>query len=97
MTTPAGASAALVRQALADAINADPTLSALGTSALVIGSSVITDGEVTDVSIDDPGLSQVPPPIAIPALGPIAIILTIATMVLGWLTITRQRRSLAAR
>ena len=89
--TGLGEAAPLVRQALADAINTDSTLSVLGVYALVVGSEVVTDGDVTEVSIDDPGLTQAPPPIPVPALRPSGIALVIAAMAASLLASQRRR------
>ncbi len=57
--TTAGQTAAQVIQALADAINADPTLQSLGVTAAAQGSRLVTNGDITNVTITDLGLSQV--------------------------------------
>lgn len=60
VATVAGQTAAQVLQALADAVNVHPSLQALGISAQVLGGElVITGGEITGSSVDDPGLDGV--------------------------------------
>ena len=66
VTTTAGQSAANVIAALVDAINADPTLSAAGISALANASVLTTNGTIDNLVISDPGLSEA----MAPALGP---------------------------
>jgi extracellular elastinolytic metalloproteinase len=89
VSTQDGDQAPLVRQALASAINEHTSLSV---SALVVAGEVVTEGDVTEVSIDDPGLSGGPLPMAVPALGPAGIALVIATMALSMLTVGGRRR-----
>ncbi len=83
VTTLAGETAADVAANVADAINADPTLSAMGVFAFATGNTVITNGMIT---VDDPG------PFAVPALGGWALALLAA--LLG-ATATRRMRSAA--
>ncbi len=61
VTVNPGASdtAADVAAALAAAINADPTLSAAGITATSQGGRVVTNGDVTDVTITDSGMTEV--------------------------------------
>ena len=58
VTTTNGQSAAQVAQALANAINANATLAAAGITATAQGARVITNGDVTAVTVSDPGLSS---------------------------------------
>jgi spore coat protein A len=51
-----GETLAQVLQALADAINANPTLQAAGVTASVQGKRLVTNGNLTTVTITDPGL-----------------------------------------
>lgn len=67
--TVLGTSAIDVLVDLAAAINADPTLQGLGTTATVSGGVLVTNGDVTDFTILDAGLSASPPP-KVPSLGP---------------------------
>jgi cysteine-rich repeat protein len=62
--TFAGETAAGVAANIADAINADPTLSTLGVFAFASENTVIVNGMISDRLIDDPGLN----PPAVPAL-----------------------------
>jgi len=80
--TTAGQSAADVLAALAAAINSNPTLQGLGTTASVVNGALVTNGEVSSVSIDDPGLSQEPQedPPGVPALGPRGAALLVALL-----------------
>jgi spore coat protein A len=67
--TTSGQSAGQVAQAIADVINADPTLSAAGVTAGAVDNTVFTDGTLSSVVVNDPGLSTTPPPVpALPAL-----------------------------
>ncbi|NIL99782.1 MAG: multicopper oxidase domain-containing protein [Acidobacteria bacterium] len=59
ITTSAGQTAAEVAQAIADAINADTTLQALGVTAAAVGSRVVTNGDITSVDVRDSGLADV--------------------------------------
>jgi cysteine-rich repeat protein len=88
--TSLGDTASQVRQALVDAINANSILTGLGISAQVLGSQVVVDGEVSGVSLDDPGLSETPPPVSVPALGPGGIALAIAALALAGLGLPRR-------
>ena len=90
VTTSAGQSAADVLAALAAAINADPTLQGLGTSASVSGGELVTDGEITEVSIADAGLSQ-QPIVDLPALGPHGRVLLMLMLAGSLLLATRCR------
>jgi spore coat protein A len=57
--TTAGQTAAQVVAALASAVNADPALQVLGVTATASGSRLVTNGDITGISITDPGLSAV--------------------------------------
>ncbi|MBW2232279.1 MAG: FG-GAP repeat protein, partial [Deltaproteobacteria bacterium] len=57
VVTLAGDAAEDVAAFVADAIDADPTLWNLGVFATATGSTVITNGTITDREIDDPGLN----------------------------------------
>jgi spore coat protein A len=59
VNTSSGQTAAEVAQALADAINANANLQALGIAATATGSRVVTTGDITVVDIRDNGLSDV--------------------------------------
>ncbi len=78
VTTSAGQSAADALAALAAAIGADPTLSALGVSSRVEGTMLVTGGTITGVSIDDPGFAP-----AVPGLPLAARALLVALIVLA--------------
>jgi spore coat protein A len=58
VTTTPGQSAADVIQALADAVNADPELQAAGISASAEGDRLVVNGDITDVTIADAGLTS---------------------------------------
>jgi cysteine-rich repeat protein len=81
LTTRAGETAADVAAKVADAINADPTLSTMGIYAFATGNTVITNGIITDRII--------PGPIPVPGLtgwglGLLAVLLLLtAAMTLG--------------
>jgi hypothetical protein len=82
VVTTAGQTPAQVVAALAAAINADPTLAALGTTALAIGNALVTNGTISSVTIGDPGLTPTP----IPALHPafqVALALLLAAVARG--------------
>jgi spore coat protein A len=61
VATTAGQTPADVVAALAAAIDADPTLSAQGISAVAIGDRLVTNGALGGITIADPGLSTQPP------------------------------------
>jgi len=71
LTTVAGQTAAQIAQALADAINGDPTLKSLGTAAAADGNSLLTNGVIAMETNDDPGLVGLPP--HVPSLAPSAL------------------------
>jgi hypothetical protein len=58
VTTTAGQTAAQIAQALADAINANPALQLAGVTATALGNRLITNGDITSVSIVDAGLQS---------------------------------------
>jgi hypothetical protein len=82
VTTRAGETAEDVASKVADAINADPTLSQMGIYAFATGNTVITNGIITDCVF-------IPDPIPVPGLsgwglGLLAILLVVTTtMMLG--------------
>jgi cysteine-rich repeat protein len=59
VTTTAGQTAAQVAQALANAINANTALQALGITATAQGSRVITNGDISESTVTDSGLQSV--------------------------------------
>lgn len=86
VVTTAGETAGQVLQALADAVNAHPTLDALGISAQVVGSDlVVTGGEITDSSIDDPGLDGTPAVDALSRLSTVLLVVLLAAAAAIWL------------
>jgi len=88
--TTSGQSAAQVAQLIADAINADPTLSSAGVTAGVVDNTVFTDGTISNVAVNDPGLSTTPPPVpAFPAVWALLALMSFATA----LAILRLRRT----
>ncbi len=58
VTTTAGETAAQVAEALASAINANPALQAAGVTATAQGNRLITNGDITSISINDGGLQS---------------------------------------
>ena len=56
--TTAGQTAAQVAQALATAINGDPTLQSAGIEAIAAGDRVVTTGDITALNIRDNGLGE---------------------------------------
>ncbi|HEX6850825.1 MAG TPA: multicopper oxidase domain-containing protein [Candidatus Polarisedimenticolaceae bacterium] len=59
VTTTPGQTAEQVASALAAAINADPELQAAGVAATAVGRRVVTNGDVTNVTLADAGLDEV--------------------------------------
>jgi len=58
VTTTAGQTATQVVQALANAINANATLQAAGVTATAVGTRLVTNGDITSVTITDAGLQS---------------------------------------
>ena len=79
ITTVAGQTAADIAQAVATAINSDLTLQGLGVNAFSSGSEVATDGNLTNLVLNDPGLTQTPP-LEVPALSPPGLIAVLALL-----------------
>ena len=65
VTTTAGQSAADVMAALAAAINANPTLAALGVSATADAETPEVDAGVDVFASADPGLAEILPPVPV--------------------------------
>jgi cysteine-rich repeat protein len=85
-TTP-GQTAEDVIAALAAAVNGNPTLAALGTTALAIGNALVTNGAVNHVTNTDPGLSGFP----VPALHPtLQIAFALLLMAVGLMALRRR-------
>jgi hypothetical protein len=59
IVTTNGLTPAQLAQAMADAINADPTLSGLGVTAIAVGDTLYTNGALTQISTTDTGLTLV--------------------------------------
>lgn len=79
VVTGPGATPAQVVAALAAAIDADPTLAALAINALATGNRLETNGDISNVSIADAGLSSAPT--AMPGLpGPASALLAAALL-----------------
>ncbi len=78
LMTTAGQTASEVAQAIADTINADPTLQMNGTVASATGGQVITNGVLSDTGVDDPGLGIR----AVPSLSQWSIMGLAATLLL---------------
>jgi cysteine-rich repeat protein len=92
--TTAGQTTDQVAQAVAAAIEADPTLSASGVTAFAEGNRVVTTGSIESVTVNDPGLSTEPLPTPVPALSPIALGLLVGSVgLVGALMRTRLRRT----
>lgn len=89
-TTPAQ-TAAQVAAALAAAIDADPALQALGISAIAVEGTLVTNGEITSVIVEDPGLLAS----RLPALSPAVLVL--ACGLLAILGASALRRTPAPR
>jgi spore coat protein A len=77
--TTGGQTPAEVMAALAAAIESDPTLSALGVTALSAGDTLYTTGAISSVTITDPGLYQV----ALPALSRPGLAALVALLGIG--------------
>ena len=73
VVTSEGDSAEQVLANLAAAINGDATLQSLGTTAIADGNELITTGSVSDVSIQDAGLTQGAAATLVPSLSGSAI------------------------
>jgi cysteine-rich repeat protein len=93
--TFAGQSVDEVFASLVIAIEADPTLMALGVRAGTDPIRLLTTHEITDLTIDDAGLSTFPPPLAgvpLPGLGAVALSLLGAAIAgVGWVEARRRR------
>ncbi|MCH7644485.1 MAG: hypothetical protein IH974_06570 [Myxococcales bacterium] len=76
VTTIPGQGAAHVAQAVADAINNDPALSALGIVATASGDTVTVNASIADIVINDPGLVGQGIPILSLELGPLGVLNT---------------------
>ena len=76
VTTILGQGAAHVAQAVADAINNDPALSALGIVATASGDTVTVNASIADIVINDPGLVGQGIPILSLELGPLGVLNT---------------------
>ncbi len=72
ITTLLGQSAAIVAANVAAAINADPDLMAAGVTALPQDHRVATNGDLTSLTLNDPGLLFQVPALSGPALGILA-------------------------
>ena len=59
----------LAVQSMALAVQQDTTLQVLGISASSIGRSLITNGEITDLSTTDPGITFTHGPYTVPTMG----------------------------
>jgi hypothetical protein len=59
VVTTSGQTPAQLAQAMADAINTDPALSALGVTAIAVGDTLYTNGALTHISTTDTGLTLV--------------------------------------
>jgi len=89
VTTSAGETAAQVIAALAAAVNADPTLSGLGVSALARGNTLTVGGTIDSLVIGDPGLTDIP---RVPSLSGMAIAICAAVLSLAGATLLRRPR-----
>ncbi|MGI9591909.1 MAG: multicopper oxidase domain-containing protein, partial [Myxococcota bacterium] len=89
--TSAGQDRDEVAQAIAAAIEADPTLSAAGVTAFAISNRVVTTGTIDSVVITDPGLST-SAPLLVPSLGPVGVgVLVAAISILAARTLRRRQ------
>ncbi len=91
MPTLPGETAADVAAKVAAAINADSGLAALGVTAVSLGSQVATNGDVTLLAVNDPGLGSP----QVPALTGVALwLLAAVILVVGTLGLRRRRDGL---
>ena len=89
VNTSADESAATVVAGLVEAINLDPILSAAGVTATANGAEVSSDGAITSISIDDPGLSLRASPV--PTLSPWAVAaLGLILLATAWAVLRRR-------
>jgi spore coat protein A len=89
--TSGGQSQEQVVQAIAAAIEADPTLAAAGVTAFADGNRVVTTGTIDSVVVNDAGLSTSPPAM-VPSLSPVALaVLAGAVGLLGSSALRRRR------
>lgn len=58
VTTTGGETPGQVAAALAAAINADPTLSAMGAGASAVGPTLVVEGVISDTMMGDPGIGE---------------------------------------
>ena len=86
--TTAGQTAADIVGELAAAINADPTLQSLGTTALAIGKRLVTNGTLSNLTIGDTGITATR---AVPLLSPSSLLLLM--LVIAGLGVSATRRS----
>jgi cysteine-rich repeat protein len=97
-TTPAQ-TAASVLAALAAEINGNPTLQGLGVTASVVDGELVVGGDVSSVTVGDPGLSEEPQgsPPEVPALGAPGAALLVALLGAGFLCCAQPRRNWTRR
>ncbi|MBW2273248.1 MAG: CapA family protein [Deltaproteobacteria bacterium] len=87
VNTVAGQSASRVAENIADSINAEPTLDALGVWALASGSTVYTVGSFSERVIQDPGLH----PVRVPNLSA-PLLLLLGSLLAGSGTVSLRSR-----
>jgi hypothetical protein len=93
VVTDDGDSAEQVLVNLAAAINGDATLQSLGTTAIADGNELITTGSISDVRIEDTGLTYGGANTAVPSLSDPAIVsLGVLMAALGTLLLRHGRR-----
>ncbi len=68
---------------LVAAVNGDGTLHALGVTAIADGDRLVTDGAIESVTITDPGLSDIPPPLPVLGSWVALALLTMGLLVVG--------------
>jgi hypothetical protein len=96
ITTSAGQTASEIAAAIAVAVNSDPTLQSIGTTAVAVGNRLIVNARITERVINDPGITDVvgsPPVPALHGLGIVALALLMGTT--GWLRKRASVRSAA--
>jgi len=90
LTSP-GQTQEQVAQAIAVALESDPTLSAAGVTAIAIANRVVITGTIDSVVVNDAGLST-SPPLPVPSLGPAGVGVLAGALALLSVVALRRRR-----